>query len=486
MPGWGWASFLVPLFHCYTTPQGVPLQAGQAFLPSYYVGVGTVALALLALVRVRDRRLRVLALVACLGLVWSLGENGRVFGWMRKALPWVGLTRFPIKFVYLVAFAAPFLAAYGLRSLRESGGQAPRQTLRWLAPLVGALWLAIAGLVWLGYSGPAPGENPGTTLVSGASRAVCLGAILGAAFLCVRQAPGRRRGISEAAVVVLAAADLWTHHPHLLPVIPSWAYREKVPLPQPVPGAGTARAFITPRAEGLLQTRTLREFLPDFLGSRLALWSNLNVLEGIPKVNGAATLQIREQAEVEWGLYGGTNEFPAVLRFLGVSHCSSPQSPVEWQPCPNPLPWVTVGQRPSFGSHEEALRTLFDPGFEPAETVCLPLEARGAFPAARRVPAQATGLRFSANEVEFRVDAPEATVAVVAQSYYPRWRAWVDGRPADLWRANGAFQAVAVPAGRHEVRLAYVDRGFHAGLVVSGISAAGCLALGLAGRRRMG
>jgi uncharacterized membrane protein YfhO len=51
----------------------------------------------------------------------------------------------------------------------------------------------------------------------------------------------------------------------------------------------------------------------------------------------------------------------------------------------------------------------------------------------------------------------------------------VDGQPATLLRANHAFQAVQVPAGRHHVRLAYEDRMFHIGAAVSAAGWLGCL-----------
>ena len=47
------------------------------------------------------------------------------------------------------------------------------------------------------------------------------------------------------------------------------------------------------------------------------------------------------------------------------------------------------------------------------------------------------------------------------------WRASVDGLPVPLWRANYAFQALEVPSGRHEVRIAYVDRIFQTGAIIS-------------------
>ena len=58
-------------------------------------------------------------------------------------------------------------------------------------------------------------------------------------------------------------------------------------------------------------------------------------------------------------------------------------------------------------------------------------------------------------------------MVVVAQAYYHPWRATMDGRSAHLWRANHAFQAMEVPAGRHRVQLVYRDRSLRLGVFVS-------------------
>ena len=74
------------------------------------------------------------------------------------------------------------------------------------------------------------------------------------------------------------------------------------------------------------------------------------------------------------------------------------------------------------------------------------------------------------------VEATDPSVVVVAQALYTPWRAFVDGSPVQLWRANHAFQAVEVPPGRHRVELRYRDKQFLLGLVISGLSAIGLAA----------
>jgi uncharacterized membrane protein YfhO len=92
--------------------------------------------------------------------------------------------------------------------------------------------------------------------------------------------------------------------------------------------------------------------------------------------------------------------------------------------------------------------------------------------------------QFSPHKVRLEVDAPEAALVVIAQSFYHNWRARVDDQPMPLLRANHAFQAVQVPAGQHQVTLVYQDRLFYYGALLSFLSAAILLGLWLRGRKQ--
>jgi hypothetical protein len=286
-------------------------------------------------------------------------------------------------------------------------------------------------------------------------------------------------------LLALLWLDAQTHTPQIAPVIANGAYAGEVAELNPKPRAGLSRVMLSPRAEVLLLTRTLPSFLNDFLGARLALWSNLNVLEGVPKVNGAATLQLREQAEIEARLYAvPTNAFPRLEEFLGVSHGSSPDNPVEWAPRAAYAPFITVGAQPRFAGEAETLRALFSPDFDARREVFLPPAAEAVVAARSNSTAQIISSRVTAHGVEAEIDSSVPVMTVIAQSFYHPWRAFVDGQPTRLWRANHAFQAVELPPGRRRLWLVYVDSRFRAGAWVSALTLAGCAAAWVGARRK--
>jgi uncharacterized membrane protein YfhO len=99
--------------------------------------------------------------------------------------------------------------------------------------------------------------------------------------------------------------------------------------------------------------------------------------------------------------------------------------------------------------------------------VYLPVEARGKVQANSAAGAQILSPRFQSRRLDFDVRSDAPAMVVVAQTYYPAWHAYVDGKPTPLWRANYAFQSLEVPTGQHQVSLIYQDRPFYWGAVVS-------------------
>ena len=72
-----------------------------------------------------------------------------------------------------------------------------------------------------------------------------------------------------------------------------------------------------------------------------------------------------------------------------------------------------------------------------------------------------------ARHVDVTVDAPSDGFLLLADTFYPGWRARVDGREAPIYRANISVRAVAVSAGRHDVTFVYEPPGLVRGLTIS-------------------
>src|SRR5665213_2521941 len=106
MPGFGLANFLVPMAFGSTGTEGIFFQHGQYWTSSYYLGLGALWLAVMALVCIRERRVWLLGGIAVAGLIFALGENTPVFPALRKIIPQLSFITYPVKYVSVVVFAA--------------------------------------------------------------------------------------------------------------------------------------------------------------------------------------------------------------------------------------------------------------------------------------------------------------------------------------------------------------------------------------------
>lgn len=129
--------------------------------------------------------------------------------------------------------------------------------------------------------------------------------------------------------------------------------------------------------------------------------------------------------------------------------------PVRLFAVPDPLPraYVVAGVRADGAPGEASVVT--SPDFDARREVALdPRSGRAASPAQDDAGRAAVVARRS-DRLTIAVSALRPAVLVVTESYDPGWRAWVDGAPAPVWRANAIFRGVPVPQGDHRVEMRY-------------------------------
>ena len=71
-------------------------------------------------------------------------------------------------------------------------------------------------------------------------------------------------------------------------------------------------------------------------------------------------------------------------------------------------------------------------------------------------------------EIEVNTDKPG--LLFLSSSFYPGWKAFIDGKEAKIYRADYTFQAIPVEAGKHTVTLNYKPDSFEKGKLASLIS----------------
>jgi hypothetical protein len=125
-----------------------------------------------------------------------------------------------------------------------------------------------------------------------------------------------------------------------------------------------------------------------------------------------------------------------------------------------------------------ALARLSQPSFDPNRELVL---VGSAAPLTSGLPGQAIEPeQQTPEEWRARVSLPAPGYLVQRESWYPGWRARVDGRDEPVQRADVLFRAVPLGAGEHEVEVYFQSDTFARGAFISGVALLVVLALLLA------
>ena len=135
-----------------------------------------------------------------------------------------------------------------------------------------------------------------------------------------------------------------------------------------------------------------------------------------------------------------------------------------------------VHQGIPVSADEEAWSALASPSVDPAKTAFV----SGGRPISGPDPGgeSVDWLSRGAGRFSLRVVARAPAYLVVAQSWFPGWKALVDGAEAGVLKADGAIQAVYLDFGEHRVDFAFTSPLFEFGLALSllGLAATALLA----------
>jgi hypothetical protein len=221
-----------------------------------------------------------------------------------------------------------------------------------------------------------------------------------------------------------------------------------------------------------------------------ALEPNLGMPFGLRDARGRDFTAPRRYEELVTGgasdfdFYSGARSMPpnpALLAVgaVGATARTAPDAPKGWRKVHegdllvfrSPAPArraLFVTEARSAGA-AEVLAAVRAPGFEPARLAWFDDGPAASFPPAKG------GARITedgADRVVLEVESAGPGYAVLLDSWYPGWEASVDGRPARVRRADYAFRAVELPAGRSVVRFDYRPRPLRRGLVLAAVAAA--------------
>ncbi len=433
-----------------------------------YVGILPLLLAGLALLLRRDSLTRFLALLAALATLLAFGDFAILHGWLYRLVPGFDMIRAPARFIYLLDFALAGLAALGLEALSHPVPRFSRHTWRQvlrfspLAVLVTAvIVLPVSYATLLSSQDKAP-EILARVLAG--THGIVFALLLFGCGVAVVQLRGRRSlshsslGLIAAALVVFDLASLG-------------AYTE---LEFNDPTAG----FQHPAAITFLKND------PDYyrIDTRTEVWDvwqpNLSLLYGVFDVWGIYNPLILADYHRYWEGLGSRST--RLYDFLNAKYVVGHKDVVlDWEkfelafdgdPTVNifrnteVLPRAFVVHNAwSVPDQEHAWSAVHQADFDPSTTVVV--EHGETLSASTPGTSQAEIVSYSNNDISLLTSTSAPGYLVVSEVYYPGWKVEVDGRPAELMRANYAFWAVYLTPGTHQIHFRFQSDSWKVGTV---------------------
>ncbi|MBU3978137.1 YfhO family protein, partial [Patescibacteria group bacterium] len=93
-------------------------------------------------------------------------------------------------------------------------------------------------------------------------------------------------------------------------------------------------------------------------------------------------------------------------------------------------------------------------------------------------------LNYEPNKINLTTSSDGTALLFLSDTYYPGWKAAIDGEDTKIYVANYAFRAVKVPQGEHRVEFYYSPESFKTGLILSAAALAGLMGFILSTRRK--
>lgn len=471
---------------------------GFPYFLSLYLGPCVLGLAAAGWRGPERRRRAVLAAAGLAGLWYALGARGGL-ALAVSYLPPAQWFRFPSKALLLPYLATAVLAGFGADRLRRGAGWRTFAMASFGAALVAG---AVAAAPWMAPD--LAGRALATTREAGAraGRLISMDALVVAALsallagMAALVLKGRLAADRAAAlIVVLAALDLGRAGAGMNPQVTPGFFAllpETRALRLDALSGGRVFSYgldASPAFLGLLRSRVPGVGLWSFFLSRQTLAPYANVIDRIELAEGkdltsfvprAHELEAEDYDPARIGGLLGRLRSAAVTRIVSLDPLSHPDLALAAEIPAGPpglairvyalatsAPRAYVACRVLSAATGEAIDRARALDVRPDADVVLEAPAAVAC-----THGSATPVSSVPGDEAYDVESDGAAVFVTRDSYAPGWTATVDGAPAAVLRANGKHRGVAVPAGRHRVRLRYAPAALAAALWATALAAA--------------
>jgi Bacterial membrane protein YfhO len=433
-----------------------------------------------------------MSVLILIGLAIALGRHTSIYSYLVAYAPFFNLFRFPEKFVFFVYPLVILITMEGLYAFINSNNGSHKIPLF----ILGSILILLSLLyffcrfqpdyffAFLGWSSLAPPElmlNIFPRWLFSLERQILL---LGAMFLLLLLYKQEKLSFSifRILIVALVFIDLTTAHRQFQFLIEPGLVTD-TPKIISSPGSQRYRLFSgLPSLHPSVFTMRDRPF-PEVAE---AVWSsfvpNIGVFYGLDYMQEIDALS---RAPYDTFLKTAKNlppeKFYPLLGALNVKYISSfsplpegdigllshlPEYPIWLYQVEQPIPRVYVVYSTEYETDPvKTLERLASKDFDRLANVLLDQPISLTNDAGFQAEAHIREYENHVVNIEASLDRPG--MLVLADSFYPGWNAYVNGRQEKIYRANLFFRAVHLSAGTHIVEFRYEPRSFAIGSAIS-------------------
>lgn len=530
MPWWvasGWSvpasdliSLVIPFFNDINWYFGDYWQV-QTWLDNYYIGLIPLGLCLVGAFFDKSKKTGLLIIFSVFALLLALGKYTSAYPLLYKFFPLFKLIRYPVRFFFLFTFSIAALSAIGLDYFRNNiktdarlkkfaRGLLVVSFLAALAlvlisvfsgPIFVKLWNKVVPLI---QNGPSDKKIPDLyiylyTAFYNFKRALLLFTAFGLLFFLGTKKNVRRRSVCLV-FIGIAVCDIVATNPKYEMVMDAKSYgapSENVKFLQK--DKSLFRIAVSP-GMGKLHTRLPEKtYWEGILAAKDRLTSNRMIEYGIYDIGGYDSMYLDRQNKLLGALCAiGDPADTRILDMLNVKYIcvasirdkrrrgyvlahSTPVASLYRN-----LNWMgrayLADKQVIIKNEDKIMEKLKDKAFNPRKEVILEegaeiVVANNYSPLHHPYKEDVQIISYKPNKVMIKASANSPKFLVLADSYYPGWKAYLDNKPTKIYRADYILRAVYIAEpGEHTVKFVYSPFSFKLGL---GITLLGAVLAGL-------
>lgn len=496
-------TFVIPHISGDITLQYVPwFDFTQQWLKSTYFGFLTILFVLIGIILNSQNKSRrwFLGIVILASVFLSLGHNTSIYKIFYSYLPGLKLIKHPAKFIFLAVFCISIASGCGLDyliKLKKFNQQSLKKVLYSFISVFSPIFILffLAPKIFFTHRYLA-GEVDGIYIYKIILTSIIffLMAIVLVLFHLKNMIKPKTTGYLA---VIILIVDLFLNGYFINPTLKNDFYAAIPEYAKFLKSHKNNRILTV--YEGSEHNYTYgRNFQDSMENGKMSLYPNLNIIYDIYNADGYESLIFKRHNDI----FSIPKKFPSLrtgrfLSFLSVDYLVTfwkiQESPIlklkyekyiKFYEFSRPLPraylsYDNVFCEDQFSSFSKLQDLVFagDKKLDPFQNAVIDLNGERArqfekFHYNRSIE-PADIVFYSANSAVVRAESSSDCFLILTDTYYPGWKAYVDGKETKIYEANYLFRGVPLDKGSHIVKFVFSPFSYKIGLIITVFSLIG-------------